>query len=176
MEAALAVAVGAQVVGAYGTYQSGKMQDQMYQMRARQALLRSDQEALREKEKGNQVLQKIVATMAAINARAGAGAIDPYSGTPQVLRDFALSEGMRDFTITRENASLIENAGILQAIDNRQAGAMARYQGRIGAIAQLGQAAFTAYSIKGSGSTGGGGGGGMPGGTAPGYTSVGPAA
>ena len=145
MAEAAVIAAGAKLIGAYGSYQTGKIQQKMYDMKARQALLRSDQEALNEKRKGVQVLQKILATQAAINARAGAGAIDPYSGTPQGLRVFAAAEGMQDFQITRDNAALIEQVGILQSIDNKQAGSMAAYQGRLAAITQTGEAAF-AYS------------------------------
>ncbi len=150
MAEAAVIAAGAKLIGAYGSYQTGKIQQKMYDMKARQALLRSDQEALNEKRKGVQVLQKILATQAAINARAGAGAIDPYSGTPQGLRVFAAAEGMQDFQITRDNASLIEQVGILQSIDNKQAGSMAAYQGRLAALTQIGEAAF-AYSQIGGG-------------------------
>ena len=149
MAEAAVIAAGAKLIGAYGSYQAGKIQQKMYDMKARQALLRSDQEALNEKRKGVQVLQKILATQAAINARAGAGAIDPYSGTPQGLRVFAAAEGMQDFQITRDNASLIEQVGILQSIDNKQAGSMAAYQGRLAAITQTGEAAFAFAQVGG---------------------------
>ena len=144
---ATAIAVGTGLISAKSQYDSGKIQQMMYNQKARQALLRSDQEALNERRKGVQVLKKIAATQAAINARAGAGAIDPYSGTPQGLRVFASAEGMQDFQITRDNASLIEQIGILQSNDNKQAGAMAAYQGRIAALTTLGQTAFAAYQI-----------------------------
>lgn len=153
--AALIIAGGAKLVGAYGSYQTGKIQQKMYNMKSRQALLRSDQEALNERRKGIQVLDKILATQAAINARAGAGAIDPYSGTSQALRVFAAAEGMQDFQITRDNASLIEQIGILQSIDNKQAGSMAMYQARLNTLTQIGEAAF-AYSQIGGAPSGGG--------------------
>ena len=145
-----AIAAGTKLIGAYGSYQTGKIQQKMYNMKSRQALLRSDQEALNEKRKGIQVLDKILATQAAINARAGAGAIDPYSGTPQGLRVFAAAEGMQDFQVTRDNASLIEQVGILQSIDNKQAGSMAAYQGRLAAMTQIGEAAFAYSQIGGA--------------------------
>lgn len=150
MAEAAVIATGAKLIGAYGSLQTGKIQQKMYDMKARQALLRSDQEALNEKRKGVQVLEKILATQAAINARAGAGAIDPYSGTPQGLRVFATAEGMQDFQITRDNASLIEQVGILQSIDNKQAGSMAAYQGRLAALTQIGEAAFAYSQIGGA--------------------------
>lgn len=173
-EVAAVVGVVTSLMGAYGSYQSGKIQQKMYNIRARQALLRSDQEYNNEKRKGLAVLDKILSTQATINARAGAGSIDAYSGTPKVLQDFAYSEGMEDFMITQENAQLIEQTGILESIENKQAGAMAAYQGRLAAVAQIGQAAMSYAMIGGkpSGTTGGG----MPGGTVSGYTSVGPAA
>ena len=141
--------VAATAVGAYGTYQSGQQQQRLYNLRSQQAALSSRQEMLPHKRKGVQALQKISATLAAVNARAAAGAMDPYSGTPGALRDFALSEGMQDYTISRENAQLIEQVGILQSIDFKQAGANAAHQGRINAITQIGQAAFT-YKMLGS--------------------------
>ena len=141
--------VAATAVGAYGTYQSGQQQQRLYNLRSQQATLSSRQEMLPHKQKGVQALQKISATLAAVNARAAAGAMDPYSGTPGALRDFALSEGMQDYTISRENAQLIEQVGILQSIDFKQAGANAAYQGRIGAITQIGQAALS-YKMLGS--------------------------
>lgn len=153
MAEAAVIAAGAKLIGAYGSLQTGKIQQKMYNMKSRQALLRSDQEALNEKRKGVQVLEKILATQAAINARAGAGAIDPYSGTPQGLRVFATAEGMQDFQITRDNASLIEQVGILQSIDNKQAGSMAAYQGRLAAITQIGEAAFAYSQIGGAPAT-----------------------
>lgn len=143
------VAAAAAVVGAYGTYKSGQAQQKMYNVRSRQALIRSDQEALNEKRKGIAVLEKVLSTLSTINARSGAGAIDAYSGTPQILREFAYSEGMEDFTMTRENAQLIETMGILESIENKQAGAMAAYQGRIGAITQLGMAAYSMSKVGG---------------------------
>jgi len=156
MAEAAVIAAGAKLIGAYGSLQTGKIQQKMYNMKSRQALLRSDQEALNEKRKGVQVLEKILATQAAINARAGAGAIDPYSGTPQGLRVFATAEGMQDFQVTRDNASLIEQVGILQSIDNKQAGSMAAYQGRLAALTQIGQAAFAYSQIGGAPSNVGG--------------------
>lgn len=171
-EAAAAIAVGAKLVGAYGSYQTGKIQKKLFEIKSRDALLRTDQEFLKERQKGIQVLDKILATQAAINARAGAGAMDPYSGTPQALRVFATAEGMKDFQITRDNAALIEQVGILKSIDYKQAGSMAMYQARLNTLTQIGEAAFAYSQIGGAPS----GGGTMPGGTAPGYTSIGSAA
>lgn len=153
---ATAIAVGTGLISAKAQYDTGKIQQRMYNIKARQARIRADQEANIERQKGIAVLEKIGATLATINARAGAGAIDPYSGTPQGLRVFATAEGMQDFTVTRENAAMIENIGILQEIDNRQAGSMAAYQGRIGALTTLGQTALAAYQIGGAPSNVGG--------------------
>lgn len=145
MEAAAAIAVATKLVGAYGSYQTGKIQKKLFEIKSRDALLRTDQEFLKERQKGIQVLDKILATQAAINARAGAGAMDPYSGTSQALRVFATAEGMKDFQITRDNAALIEQVGILKSIDYKQAGSMAMYQARLNTLTQIGEAAF-AYS------------------------------
>jgi len=155
-QAALPIAIAAGVVGAYGQYQSGQIRQKMLDLKARNALLRTDQQSNVERQKGIAVLEKIGATLATINARAGAGAMDPYSGTSQGLRVFATAEGMKDFTVTRENAALIEQIGILESIDYKQAGALAAHQGRIAALTTLGQTAFAAYQIGGAPSNVGG--------------------
>jgi hypothetical protein len=166
-----AVGLGLSAVSAFGQLQAGKIQQRAYEIQARQARLRSDAEMVQEKQRGNEVLRGIGRTLATINARAAAGSIDPYSGTPEALRVFATSEGMEDFRISQENAQLIEQAGILQEIELKQAGSFAAYQGRMGALTTLGQG-VASYAMLGgapkpSGSTG------LPGGTAPGYTTRG---
>jgi len=93
-QAALPIAIAAGVIGAYGQYQSGQIRQKMLDLKARNALLRTDQQSNVERQKGIAVLEKIGATLATINARAGAGAMDPYSGTSQGLRVFATAEGM----------------------------------------------------------------------------------
>lgn len=164
-------ALGLSAVGAYGQYQAGQIQQRAYEIKARQARLRSDAEMVQEKQRGNEVLRGIGRTLASINARAAAGSIDPYSGTPEALRVFATSEGMEDFRISQENAQLIEQAGILQEIEYKQAGSYAASQGRMAALTTLAQGAMSYAMLGGapkpSGATS------LPGGTAPGYTTTG---
>lgn len=163
-EVAAAVAIGASLLGAYGSYQSGKIQQKMYNIRGQQARIASDQQSLNEKRKGLGVLKKIMSHNATINARSAAGAIDAFSGTPNILKVLGAEAGLQDYGMTRDNSALIETMGILREIDSRQAGSFAAYQGRLNAIMQVGQATAT-YAMIG----GGNGGNGATGVNTPGY-------
>jgi len=153
-EVAAGIAVVTGVLGAYGSYQSGKIQQKMYEIKGGQAKIAADQQSANEKKKGLDVLRKITAYGAAINARSAAGAIDAFSGTPQVFKRIATQQGMEDFGVTRDNSEILETMGILRQIDANQAGSFAAYQGRINAIMQIGQAAANYAMIN----PGGGGG------------------
>ena len=157
-EIAAGIAVAAGAVGAYGSLQGGKIQQRMYQIRGRQAKIASDQQSINEKRKGLEVLRKITAHGAAINARSAAGAMDAFSGTPQIFKRIATQQGLEDFGVTRDNSEILETMGVLRQIDANQAGSFAAYQGRINAIMQIGQAAASYAMINP-------GGGGAPGGT-----------
>jgi len=160
-EVAAAIAIGAAVVGAYGSVQSGKIQQKMYNIKGRQAKIAGDQQSLNERKKGIQVLEKISSYGATINARSAAGSVDAFSGTPLVFQRIGTQQGMEEFGVTRTNSEILETMGILQQIDNRQAGSLAAHQGRVAAIMQIGQAAAS-YAMIGGGGSGGTGGTGGP--------------
>ena len=50
--AVAAVAISTSLIGAYGSYQSGKIQQKMYNVRGQQARIAADQQSLNEKRKG----------------------------------------------------------------------------------------------------------------------------
>ena len=149
MEAAAIIGVGASLLGAYGTYQSGKIQQKLAGVKARIAELQAGQSETNEKRKALNIMEKMGAYAATINARSAAGSIDAASGTPAMLKTFAYGAGTEDLLMVQDNAELIQLSGILTAIDARQAGAQAMYQARIGALSQIGQAAFSAAMIGG---------------------------
>ena len=126
----------ASVASAVGAFASGNQQQAMYDAQAKQAQLRAQAEELKYKQQGVAVLQKTNMTAAAIAARAGAGSVDPFSGSASDLTSYAFGQGFGEFNLTQSNAALAREQGVYQA----------------GIYRMMGQQAYTAGIAKGVGS------------------------
>ena len=158
-----AIAIGSKVFGAIQQMQMAKAQQQMYNMQAKQAemqakagMLRTRAETLNHKRQGIEVLKKISRNLATINARAAAGSVDPFSGSVANLAIYNLGKGVTDFFTSKENQELmqlqgqmIEAGGAIQSAQYVAAGNMARRQGYINAVAQLGEAGYMSQQTGG---------------------------
>ena len=122
-------------------------------------------EVLKYKEQGVRTLENIVQTMASVNAMAGAGGIDPFSGSAASLGQFALARGADEFYTARDNATITLRAGEMQAgvfeeeaqlaVDRgAQKASLLRYEGKVAktqsyfkAATTLGEAGYKYYKI-----------------------------
>ncbi len=125
----------ASVASAVGAFASGGQQQAMYDAQAKQAQLRAQADELKYKQQGVAVLQKTNMTAAAIAARAGAGSVDPFSGSAADLTSYAFGQGFGEFNLTQSNAALTREQGVYQA----------------GIYRRQGQQAYTAGIAKGVG-------------------------
>ena len=125
----------ASVASAVGAFASGNQQQAMYDAQAKQAQLRAQAEELKYKQQGVAVLERTNMTAAAIAARAGAGSVDPFSGSASDLTSYAFGQGFGEFNLTQSNAALAREQGVVQA----------------GIYRMMGQQAYTAGIAKGVG-------------------------
>jgi hypothetical protein len=142
------LAIAAAVIGAVGQYQAGKAQEKIYQAQAQQEEIKGRTEAIRARSEGVKTLDSIRRTMATINARGAAGAIDPFSGSAGSLQSYALREGYTEFDISQENAKLAAASAGFQANIYRASGAAAKQAGLFQAIGTVGQAGMS-YGMTG---------------------------
>jgi len=82
---------------------------------ATQARLQSKQESLKYKQQSVAVLDNILRTQSAITARAGAGSIDPFSGSAANLSRYALAEGVKEMYTIQDNELITLRGGEMQA-------------------------------------------------------------
>lgn len=87
------------------------------QQQAMLTRLQARQEALKYKQQGVAVLDNILRTTATINARAGAGNIDPSSGSARALAIYAQAKGADEYYMSREGQTIVARQGELQAIE-----------------------------------------------------------
>lgn len=152
-------------VSAVGQIQAGRAQARAYERQAEVAKLQAKRTEIQHKQQGVEVLRRLRQNLSTVNARAAAGGMDPYSGTPQGIKDYGTRLGTEEFYLTQENAALSLVTGEINAAQYRDAASQARRQGFYSAIGTMGTA-FATYGAIGSAPSGVGGfaGGGSVGG------------
>jgi|TARA_R100000149_G_C5877609_1_gene141609 hypothetical protein len=97
-------------------------------------------DSLKYKAQGIKVLDNILATDAAIVARAGAGGIDPLSGSAKTLRTFAMAKGAEEKYLSDEGALIALRTGMAQADQYEAQASATMMSGIFNAAAAFGQA------------------------------------
>lgn len=156
MAAALpAIAIALTAASAFGKYQAGRAQAKGLAREASMKTIEYKGKELDAKAQGVEALKQLNRANAALNARAAAGGIDPFSGSAQNLAIFNMSEGAQEFYISEDNQIIAREGGRLAA-RNLMKQAKAAYQaGIFEAAGKLGSAALSYGQIGGAPSGGG---------------------
>lgn len=126
-------------VSAAGSIAAGQAQRRAYNAQAEQARIQGRSQAIAYKQQGAAVLRNLNETLASTIAMAGAGAVDPTSGSARVLQDFARAEAYAEYGTALDNAVLAREGAAAQAEVYRMAGRAAFQTGVFNAIGALGQ-------------------------------------
>ena len=126
-------------VSAAGSISAGRTQQRMYNAQAEQARIQGRSQAISYKQQGAMVLRNLNETLASTIALAGAGNIDPTSGSARVMQDFARAEAYAEYGTALDNAVLAKEGAAAQAQVFRMAGRAAYQTGVINAVGALGQ-------------------------------------
>lgn len=145
------IAVAFSAMGAASQVQAGKTTAAGYMAQATQARVQARGEALKYKQQGVAVLDNILRTQATINARAGAGSIDPFSGSAGALQQYALARGALESYAAIDNRLIAERTGELQAQQYESAARAAIAQARGAAFMTLASSAVSAGMLGGFG-------------------------
>jgi len=142
------VSVGGKIAQAGAQRDVGRAQQASYEQQAQAAELKGRSEAIAYKQQGADALRNLNETLAAIVARAGAGGVDPTSGSAATMQMFAMSEGSREFAISEDNAALALGEATQQAGIYRSAGRTAQLSANVSAAASIGEAAYMAGQLS----------------------------
>jgi len=143
------VAVAASVGKAYATYQSGMAQKAYYDSQADIAKLQYKQKEIEAKEDGVKVLKETNAAIGTIIAKAASGGMLTNEGSVLLATTLSLSSGAEDFNVAQINQELMQNLGIIEYTNLRNAGKQAKKAGIMGAIFGLGTDIATIGSAGG---------------------------
>ena len=138
------IAVVSAVVGAIGDIEAGKAQQRQYNLQAQQTEVESQRKSIQYQQRSNDVLRRRLQANAALSARAYAGGVDPFSGSPDIVRAANDTAAGREYARLLEDADAAMRGGMLQAELYREAGATAKRTAYFRAAAKLGSAAASA--------------------------------
>ena len=131
------IAIAAAVLGAYGDIQAGKAQQTQYNLQAQQTEVESQRKAIQYQQRSNDVLRRRLSANAALSARAYAGGVDPFSGSPDIVRAANDTAAGREYVTLLEDADAALRGGMLQAELYREAGATAKRTSQFRAATKL---------------------------------------
>lgn len=127
-------------IQAYAALKSSQAQARGLAAQATYQRVQAKTDSLKYKAQGVKVLDNILATDAAIVARAGAGGIDPLSGSAQTLRTFAMAKGAEEKYLSDEGALIALRTGMAQADQYEAQASATMMSGILNAATAFGQA------------------------------------
>lgn len=139
-----AAAVAATTLSAYSSYQQGQIQAKQLELRGQLEQTQFDRRAIQYQQKANETLRNLKRTQAALAARAFAGGIDPFSGSPDVVRAANETAAGREFQIYMADSDASFRAGDIAMESGMAAAAAARRAGTLDAGTKLLMAGATA--------------------------------
>jgi hypothetical protein len=135
------VLIATAVLSAASTYQQGQDTKRQYNFKAKMANVEGERRQIQYQQRANDTLRRRNTTNAAIAARAAAGGIDPFSGSPDIIRAATDTAAGREYSILLADADAALRGGMLQAELYKDAGKAAARKGTFDALAKLGMAA-----------------------------------
>lgn len=140
----IAIAAAAlQAVSAIQTYQQGRIAQQQYNLQAKMATAEGERKALQYQQRANDIVRRQQSANAALAARAYAGGVNPFSGSPDIVRAANDTAAGREYATVLADADAALRGGAIQAQIYEQAGEAAARRGRFEATSKLATAAAT---------------------------------
>jgi hypothetical protein len=143
-----AVAIAATVASAIGSYQQGVSEKARYNLQAKIATVEGERKAVQYQQRSNDILRRLRSTNSALAARAYAGGVDPFSGSPDIVRAANETSAGREYSILLADADAALRGGKFQAQIYENAGETAYNQGIFNAVAKLGAGAAQSFGGK----------------------------
>lgn len=140
-----AAAVAASLMSAYGSYQQGVTAKAQYNLQAKQATIEGERKAVQYQQRSNDILRRLRSTNAALAARAYAGGVDPFGGSPDIVRAANDTAAGREYSTMLADADAAMRGGRFQAEVYTQAGQTAYRQGIFNATTKLVSAGTSAF-------------------------------
>jgi hypothetical protein len=143
------LSVASTVSKAFLGYQQAAAMKAYYDAQADLAGVRARITKVQAQEDANQALRDLNENLSSNVARAAAGGISPYIGSPATINAISTRYGVQDYLLARDTAKIADSMGIMEAQILRDAGDMYNQGGLIGAFADVGIGVYNIFSQTG---------------------------
>ena len=134
----VAIAVFASAGKAYSAYYEGMAKKAYYDAQADIKLLQYKDKRIESKEAGVKALEETNKALSAIIAKGAAGGMLVDEGSILVAQQVSLRNGVEDYSIAAINQEIMQNLGIVEYNNLKQAGKFAKQGGILKAITGFG--------------------------------------
>lgn len=128
------VAIAAITAQALGTIQASRAQASAMRIQAKQSELQGRQNALAYNRQALQVFERQERLAAMARARAAAGGVDPFTGSPLTIQQANALTAGREMEIARQNAQTAIYGGLAQSQSLQAAATLTQQQGLTSAL------------------------------------------
>ena len=139
MEVVAIAAIAAQTLS---TIQAGRAQASAMRIQAKQSELQGRQNALAYNRQALQVFERQERLAAMARARAAAGGVDPFTGSPLTIQQANALTAGREMEIARQNAQTAIYGGLAQSQSLQAAATLTQQQGLTSALSTAGMQAY----------------------------------
>ena len=136
------------VMSASAQMQQAEAQANQMRLQAQQAELQGRQNALNYNRQANEIFIKQQRLSATLRARASAGGIDPFTGSPLTVDQMNAQKAGREMEISLENATMAQQGGLAQSQALYSAASSAEEFGTMKAIGTLAMGTAMAGQTK----------------------------
>lgn len=134
-----AMAAGVQLLS---TIQASRAQAQAQRIQAKQSELQGRQNALAYNRQALQVFERQERLAAMARARAAAGGVDPFTGSPLTIQQANALTAGREMEVARQNAQTAIYGGLAQSQSLQAAATLTQQQGLTSALSTIGMQAY----------------------------------
>jgi hypothetical protein len=110
-----AIAIISAVVSASAQIEQAEQQASAMRLQAQQAELQGRQNALNYNRQANEIFMRQQRLGSTVRARAAAGGVDPFTGSPLTVDQMNAQKAGREFQISVENAEMAKAGGLAQS-------------------------------------------------------------
>lgn len=129
-----AIAVVASAGKAYAAYYEGMAKKAYYDAQADIKLLQYKDKRIESKEAGVKVLEETNKALSSIIAKGAAGGMLPDEGSLLTAQMVSLRDGVEDYNVAQINQEIMQNLGVIEFTNLKQAGQIAKKSGIMSAV------------------------------------------
>ena len=139
------ISVASSAMQAISAYQQGMATKAYYDAQADISALQYKTKVVEAKEQGVKVLKETNRALSTAIAQAGASGILTNEGSALLNQTMSIRSGAEDFQVSKLNEEILQNLGLMEVRNSKEAGKIKAQQGIMGALTGFGTGITNTY-------------------------------